>query len=435
MKVKFINRDGKEQVVDSLAEFISAVRDGELSSDTLVFDEHGQRWKKATEIVEFPAVVSDIQMTAPIADTSQASSEGAGDVGPPATPAVVPNSAHGTGWRTPVWKWVFSAPTLYAITIGLGYTLVESIAPLVRDEFLSLAVTLTGAAGAIMGVCGLFRRRKTTARWERVIAAAVVLSTLASLGSIAIRNRRAGAIAHLTHLRLQPLMQTFDAQVKAIGLPDVFKMLGGQEEFDISKIVGTRGQMDDLVASLDKTKASAEGYLREWRGELSPVDPNSLVVEHLSQTLTEGLAVKREYFGELERFLDFLISKSGTYRVTSQGLRFQTQKDADIYNTSMDRIMKYENRLTAFASDLKNEVTAKVVPSNALIPRDEMLEAFIGAKLYFSHLHPDYDDSLMGAYNLDSVTKVGAGQYHVVLKYDSKPIQCEVDQSGARCSP
>ena len=55
MKLKFINRNGKEEVAESLAEFIAAVQDGELSSDTLVFDEQEQRWKKASEIGPFRA--------------------------------------------------------------------------------------------------------------------------------------------------------------------------------------------------------------------------------------------------------------------------------------------------------------------------------------------------------------------------------------------
>jgi hypothetical protein len=67
---------------------------------------------------------------------------------------------------------------------------------------------------------------------------------------------------------------------------------------------------------------------------------------------------------------------------------------------------------------------------------DEMFDAFITAKHHFFSLHSDYKDSLMGAYNPESVTKLGAGQYRVILKYDSKPIQCEVDdQSAAKCSP
>jgi hypothetical protein len=64
----------------------------------------------------------------------------------------------------------------------------------------------------------------------------------------------------------------------------------------------------------------------------------------------------------------------------------------------------------------------------------QMLGAFVDAKRYFSNLHPDYQDSLMGPYQPGTVTKLGEGQYRVVLKYDSKRIQCEVDQSVARCS-
>jgi hypothetical protein len=62
----------------------------------------------------------------------------------------------------------------------------------------------------------------------------------------------------------------------------------------------------------------------------------------------------------------------------------------------------------------------------------EMLDAFVDAKRYFSGLHPDY--SLMEPYQPGTVTKLGEGQYRVLLKYDSKPIQCEVNQSVATCS-
>lgn len=83
MKLKFINRNGKEQVVGSLAELIAAVRDGELSSDTLVFDEQEQRWKKSSEIVEFHSASWDVQMPVAHRDASQVSSDGDGDSVPP----------------------------------------------------------------------------------------------------------------------------------------------------------------------------------------------------------------------------------------------------------------------------------------------------------------------------------------------------------------
>jgi hypothetical protein len=66
--------------------------------------------------------------------------------------------------------------------------------------------------------------------------------------------------------------------------------------------------------------------------------------------------------------------------------------------------------------------------------RDEKLEAFIAAKRNFSSLNPDYKESMLGAYDEGSVTKLSDGQYRVLLKYDSKLIQCEVDQSVAHCS-
>ena len=50
MKFRFIDSDGKEQVTDGLPALFTGVRNGELASDTLIFDEVKNRWKKAREV-------------------------------------------------------------------------------------------------------------------------------------------------------------------------------------------------------------------------------------------------------------------------------------------------------------------------------------------------------------------------------------------------
>jgi hypothetical protein len=61
MEIGFIDRSGKNRVVDGIAEFITAVLHSEPSSETLVFDCAELRWKKASEIVELRAATSDPQ--------------------------------------------------------------------------------------------------------------------------------------------------------------------------------------------------------------------------------------------------------------------------------------------------------------------------------------------------------------------------------------
>ena len=177
--------------------------------------------------------------------------------------------------------------------------------------------------------------------------------------------RKQKALVVLTHTRLQALTQTFDAQVKAIGVPDVFEMLGGQKDFDRSKIVETRSHMGELATLLEQTKSSAEGELRECRKGLSPTDPNSVYLDHLLQTMATTFSLKREYFTEIERLLDFLISKNEQqFGITSQGATFLAQKDADIYNTSVSRIVKYEEQLAAVVAEIRTTATPKVVSEN-----------------------------------------------------------------------
>jgi hypothetical protein len=62
MEIRFIDRSGKKRVVDGIPQFIAAVLHVELSSEALVFDGAGLRWKKASEIVERRAATSDPQL-------------------------------------------------------------------------------------------------------------------------------------------------------------------------------------------------------------------------------------------------------------------------------------------------------------------------------------------------------------------------------------
>ncbi|MBZ5579369.1 MAG: hypothetical protein LAP40_22640 [Acidobacteriia bacterium] len=55
MRLRFIDREGAEQVVDGRSAWLAAVRQGDLTPDTSVFDVHERRWVKASEIGGFPA--------------------------------------------------------------------------------------------------------------------------------------------------------------------------------------------------------------------------------------------------------------------------------------------------------------------------------------------------------------------------------------------
>jgi hypothetical protein len=371
-------------------------------------------------------------MAAADGDTSAASSEIADGSGAPEP--IPPNGERTTGLRTAVVKWLFNASTVYAVTLGLSYELVRNLAPQVRDDFVELALTLIGAVGIIMALRGLFRRRTSTAKWERVVATAVLLSVVAVPVTALFKSQKQKELVALTHSRLQQLIQAFNAQVKAAGVPDLFEMLGGQKQYDIAKVVETRGHMSELAASLEKTGSSAEGYLQECRREFSPTDRNSVFLQHLSTKLIELLSVKREYFAEITRLLDFLISNQGTYTISPQGPTFRNQRDVETYSAFVNRIIKYEEQLAASAADIQKWATSNSATEDAGAAKDEMLDAFIAAKRQFARTTPDYRDSLMGAYQTDSVTAVGTDHYSVTLKYDSKQIRCEVDQTGSRCS-
>jgi hypothetical protein len=244
---------------------------------------------------------------------------------------------------------------LYGGTVALSYVLVTEVSPLVRDEFVCLGVTVIGAVGAIMGVRGLFRRRKTLAKWERIVAASVVLSVMAVSGVVSLTARKQRALVKLTQSRLQYLTQTLDGQVKASGLTDVVEMLSGHRDFDKGRISEANGHLGELSASLEKIVNITQGYLLECRSGLSPTDSNAMFLVRLSEKLTQMLSIKREYFAEIGRLLDFLISEDGTYRFTPQGPRFRTLKDADVYNTSLSRIIKYEEQLAVIASEINGK--------------------------------------------------------------------------------
>jgi hypothetical protein len=378
MNIRFIDRNGKEQVASGLAEFIAAVRDGELSSDTLVFDAAELRWKKASETAELRAAASGPEMPvakaelSPILEDSvrvttllESPSEmpsGAATVGAvdendvgqaqsETSDASVPIS-EGTGQRSTFLEWARNAsgPTLYGITLGLGSALVKGIAPLVRDEYVSLAITVMGATGGIMAINGFFRHRKSPSRLDFLIAALVLLSIPTSFGAIMLSKQKAKETVERTHVRLSELKTNLDAQVMASKMTDVFEMLSGKQPFEIATVVETRSHMDELTTLLAKTAASTEAYLTECRADLLDTDPNLVYLNTLSQNMKQAFWLKRDYFAEIGRLLDFLISRKGTYSIASQGIRFQKQEDSTAFNTSLDRIAKYEEQMAAIAS-------------------------------------------------------------------------------------
>ena len=378
MNITFINPSGKEQVVDSFAEFTAALRDGNISRDALAFDDQEQRWKKASEIVESRAA-AQTEANATQQDVSPVSKAEAQGTNGPMTPKAALNNVGQLSWRVRFLAWARtkSGPTVYAAIVGLGYVLVKNLALAVPNAFLTLTDTLIGAVGFIVGIRGLFVRRKAPARWEQVVATAVVVSVIASFGAVVYHNRQAKAMVALTHSKLQSLSQAFTAEVNASGVNDVFEMLSGQRALDRYKIVETRGHIAELIASAEATTASAQHYLQECKADLSPADPNAVFLEHLSQALTEMSSIKRDYFTEIGKLLDLLISEGTTYRHTSEGPRFHTQNDPANYNALMSQIISCEKRMSAIASDMKEAATpaARVGrPDSAVSPQSIVSE-------------------------------------------------------------
>ena len=50
MRLRFIDRNGIEQVVEGRSAWLAAVRECGLAADTPVFDDHERRWLKACEV-------------------------------------------------------------------------------------------------------------------------------------------------------------------------------------------------------------------------------------------------------------------------------------------------------------------------------------------------------------------------------------------------
>ncbi|MGA2742563.1 MAG: hypothetical protein ABSG65_34630, partial [Bryobacteraceae bacterium] len=153
MNITFINPSGKEQVVDSLAEFTAALRNGNILPDALAFDDQDQRWKKASEIVESRAA-AQTEANATQQDVLPVSKAEAQGTNGSMTPKAALNNVGQRSWRVRILAWARtkSGPTVYAAIVGLGYVLVKNLALAVPNAFLTLTDTLIGALGFIVGI-------------------------------------------------------------------------------------------------------------------------------------------------------------------------------------------------------------------------------------------------------------------------------------------
>ena len=61
MRLRFRDRNGDEQMIDGRSSLISALREGELTPDTPVFDDHEHRWMKASEVSGLCALHATLQ--------------------------------------------------------------------------------------------------------------------------------------------------------------------------------------------------------------------------------------------------------------------------------------------------------------------------------------------------------------------------------------
>lgn len=58
MRIRFVDCNGAEQVIEGRSAWLAAVREGQLAPDTPVFDVHEHRWLKAFEVGGFPVTAT-----------------------------------------------------------------------------------------------------------------------------------------------------------------------------------------------------------------------------------------------------------------------------------------------------------------------------------------------------------------------------------------
>ena len=279
VNIRFIAADGKEVTIGSVGQFISAVREGQLQPDTLVFDEHEQRWKKAAELSDFSREVDSIQQpsTEPLSIETPSSEnvaaknveEADAGVAIVAVPPTQQADAAAAGPAAAATSKGFGRWMPFGIVTG--FILVTQSSELFRSGFVQLAIALIGWAGVVVGMRRLFRQGKRVARWERVVTWTVLLTMLVAVPiGIVVQAKLQDAAFRKLGEQGKEVRRKFEEEVNRAGLEYVFDVLDGKDKFDRDKLVRTRKRIDGLITSSEKAISANQHLMKKAVSECFP---------------------------------------------------------------------------------------------------------------------------------------------------------------------
>jgi hypothetical protein len=393
MHFKFINQEGKEINIDSLTTFIELIKNKQITSDTLLYDDKNSIWKKAVEFEEFQAVIINIK---------QKEDE---EISTPITPENLLNVPIQEKEKP---KNKFSAVTvaIFFISVVMLLLAIVTYYPNKGEGFVYMFMLILGESFFLILVSyfiwNTFLGKK---KGTGLLCFSIIFFLLASYHSIKMfrevsTTKKSGKemvsilkdamsgkeikqkdFDDKTYGQMAPILKLINDYLQQIQT-DILNMNKEIEEQQIHNMLSQQTLENPILLSKAQVRLQKvqgiinkyeillrqriEGLIEGLTERIGKLDVSSnFKKEFLTgfnekkdqgiQNLLEVFKIKKSFIYEMDNLLNFMKSKQGKYGFKGKQIMFVYQEDANEFNRHMQILTRLAAEETNLSSKVQNE--------------------------------------------------------------------------------
>ena len=237
------------------------------------------------------------------------------------------------------------------LQFGLGIFLLCFLAYCLLAAFLPIPQAVRATVGKLLGaeLVGFFLMRKPWGKGSATLILSIITLFIIAGSTLPLlvnggANARTGKIVASLISECQEREDSYKRDVGNLGVSTVFEMLDGRRACKTSDLVEMRRKARIAKDKTDQLMTFLESRIKITEAEIIASDPSSIgtfrdnISTPMGATAHHVFSLNKEYFTEIDQLLEFVLSKSGSYQITPNGIKFDHAHDLTEYNRRADEV-------------------------------------------------------------------------------------------------
>jgi hypothetical protein len=186
-----------------------------------------------------------------------------------------------------------------------------------------------------------------------LVFCALALAQAGFIAFVALGFRAEEAALQQIVADLAQRRKEWEAQMGQFRMDPLFEMASGKRQLSGKELLELQMQARGAKAKAQELQSEATRWLAQAENRLAAVSRGAAHnfrrgVESRRPESDKAMKVTQDYFTEIEQLTGFLIERQRRYRVTTEGLVFDRDGDAQAFNEKLDKVARLQEQLNSF---------------------------------------------------------------------------------------